>query len=196
MLPSFEKKKISSITCDFIESQCDELSLSGGTHGTGLSKKTISDIISVIRSVMKFAVRKGISISCDPFSIQFKHPVNEMRVLSRSEQDRLYKYLCRDIEPCKIGMLLSLFTGIRVGEICALRWEDVSFSEQTIYVHQTMQRLQDRSNSTNKTKIVITTPKSACSIRTIPLPEELLPILKAHRTTSTGYLLTNIMDGD
>lgn len=88
-------------------------------------------------------------------------------------------------------MLLSLFTGIRVGEICALRWEDISFSEQTIYVHQTMQRLQDRSNSTNKTKIVITTPKSACSIRTIPLPEELLPILEAHRTTSTGYLLTN-----
>lgn len=92
VLPSFGKKKISSITCDFIESQCDELSLSGGTHGTGLSKKTISDIISVIRSVMKFAVRKGISISCDPFSIQIKHQVKEMRVLSRSEQDRLYKY--------------------------------------------------------------------------------------------------------
>lgn len=191
VLPSFGKKQISSITCDFIESQCDELSMSGGKLGTGLSKKTIADILSVIRNIMRFAVRKGKTVSCDPFSIQIKHPIQEMRVLSRSEQDTLYKYLCEDIEPCNIGILLSLFTGMRVGEICALRWEDISFLEQTIFVHQTMQRIQDRNNSERKTKIVVTTPKSACSIRTIPIPEDLLPILKSYKVVSTGYFLTN-----
>lgn len=192
VLPSFGKKQISSITCDFIESQCDELSVSGGKLGTGLSKKTIADVLSVIRNIMRFAARKGQIVSCDPFSIQIKHPIQEMRVLSRSEQDTLCKYLCEDIEPCNIGILLSLFTGIRVGEICALRWEDISFSEQTIFVHQTMQRLQDRSSSEGrKTKVVITTPKSACSIRTIPIPENLLSILKSYKEVSAGYLLTN-----
>ena len=192
VLPSFGKKQISSITCDFIESQCDELSVSGGKLGTGLSQKTIADVLSVIRNIMRFAERKGQIVSCDPSSIQIKHPIQEMRVLSRSEQDTLCKYLCEDIEPCNIGILLSLFTGIRVGEICALRWEDISFSEQAIFVHQTMQRLQDRSGSEGrKTKVVITTPKSACSIRTIPIPENLLSILKAYKEVSVGYLLTN-----
>lgn len=191
VLPSFGKKQISSITCDFIESQCDELSISGGKSGTGLSKKTIADILSVICNIMRFAARKGHDVSCDPFSIQIKHPIQEMRVLSLSEQDKLYKYLCQDIKPCNIGILLSLFTGMRVGEICALRWEDISFSEQTIFVHRTMQRVQNMNNSERKTKIVITTPKSSCSIRTIPIPENLLSILKSYKVVSTGYFLTN-----
>ena len=84
-----------------------------------------------------------------------------------------------------------MFTGLRIGEICALRWEDVSFSEQTIYVHNTLQRIQDRTGEDKKTKIVITTPKSSCSIRIIPLPDTLVDVLLSHKEVSIGYVMTN-----
>ena len=192
MLPSFGKKQISSITCDFIESQCEELSVSGGKQGKGLSPKTIADVLSIIRNIMRFAARKGYAVSCDLSPIRIKQSTHEMRVLSKSEQDTLYKYLSEDINPYTIGILLSLFTGFRVGEICALRWENISVSGQTFTVNQTMQRLQVKGNSENKkTKVVITPPKSACSIRTIPIPANILPILESYKAVSTGYLLTN-----
>lgn len=53
-----------------------------------------------------------------------------MRVLSREEQDKLIAYLLVDMDACKFGVLLTLFTGIRIGELCALRWEQVSLREK------------------------------------------------------------------
>ena len=82
-------------------------------------------------------------ISCDAHSIHVKRKTKEMRVLSRNEQEKLCQYLYSDLDTCNIGILLCLFTGLRIGEVCALRWEDISFSEKTIHVHQTLQRIQD-----------------------------------------------------
>ena len=114
-----------------------------------------------------------------------------IRVLNKIEQKQLCTYILQNPDPCNIGILVCLFTGLRIGEICALRWEDISLSEQTIYIHQTLQRIQNLSDNIPKTKIIITTPKSACSIRTIPLPDELYNILIKHQKPSRGYLLTN-----
>ncbi|MFR0985310.1 MAG: site-specific integrase [Frisingicoccus sp.] len=110
--------------------------------------------------------------------------------MSRKEQEKLCQYLYSDLNACNIGILISLFTGLRVGEICALRWEDISISEQTIHICRTMQRIQDKSGKNGRTKIVVTTPKSPCSIRTIPIPEELMQILISFQTSRTGYFLT------
>ena len=151
----------------------------------------MSDTLSVVRSILKFAVRKGKSIPCDGRTVQIKQTQRQMRILSSKEQKRLCSYLYSEINPWNIGILICLFTGLRLGEICALHWEDISFAEQTIYVHQTMQRIQDKSNSEKKTKIVLTTPKSACSVRTIPIPEPLAAILIDYKTVPNGYLLTN-----
>ena len=93
--------------------------------------------------------------------------------------------------PNNIGILVCLFTGLRVGEICALRWEDISISDKTIHVHHTLQRIQNRSGEGAKTRIVITTPKSRCSIRLIPIPDALIRLLVLYRETSSGYFLTN-----
>lgn len=191
ILPSYGEQMLNSITYDFIESHCNLLLSSGGQKGSGLSTKTVTDVLSVVRNILKFAIRKGMYVPCDGSAIQIKHSVKPMRVFSKTEQEQLCKYLLAEPESCNIGILVCLFTGLRVGEICALRWEDVSFSEQTIYVHHTLQRVQNQSGEGPKTKIVVTTPKSSCSIRTIPIPDELSEILVEYKKTATGYLLTN-----
>lgn len=191
ILPWYGDQALDSITYDFINSHCNLLLVSGGKKGNGLSAKTVTDVLSVIRNVLKFAIRKGMYVPCDGIAIQVKRSANPMRVFSKTEQEQLCKYILTELEPCNIGILVCLFTGLRIGEICALQWEDVSFADQTIHVHQTLQRVQNQSGNGPKTKIVVTTPKSSCSIRTIPIPDELSEILATYKRSSVGYLLTN-----
>lgn len=164
---------------------------SGGKNGTGLSAKTVSDTLSIIRNITKFANKKGICISYDANAVQIKQNAKSMRVLNKTEQTQLCEYILEKPEPCNIGILVCLFTGLRIGEICALRWEDISFSDQSIYIHHTLQRIQTHQDHGGKTKVVTTTPKSACSIRRIPLPDEISDILVSNQKSSSGYLLTN-----
>ena len=191
ILPSYGEKTLDSITYDFIESHCNLLLVSGGKLGKGLSAKTVTDVLSVIRNILKFAAKKGIYVPCDGSAVQIKCTAKPMRILSKTEQEQLCNHLLATPDPCNIGILICLFTGLRVGEICALRWEDVSFSDQTIHVHHTLQRIQNKSGHKSRTKIIMTTPKSSCSVRTIPIPDELSTILATHRKSSIGYLLTN-----
>lgn len=191
ILPTYGEERLECITYDFIENHCHSLLVSGGTKGIGLSTKTVTDVLSVIRNILEFAVKKGRIIPCDGSAVQVKHISKEIRVLSRSEQKKLCQYLYSELDSYNIGILICLFTGLRVGEICALRWEDISFSDQTLHVHHTLQRIQDKAGGEKKTKIVITTPKSSCSIRTIPIPDALNNILMSYRIVSKGYLLTN-----
>ena len=191
ILPAYGELTLDCITYDFIERQCNELLLHGGSDHSGLSPKTVSDTLSVVRSILKFSIRKGKNVPCDGSGIPIKQAPRTMRIFSKAEQERLCSYLYSEIDPCNIGIIICLFTGLRIGEVCALHWEDVSFSEQTIYVHQTLQRIQDNSINGRKTKIAMTTPKSACSIRTIPIPEPLIEILCDYQSVKRGYLLTN-----
>ena len=73
-------------------------------------------------------------------------------------QEILCRYLYANMSERNLGILLCLFTGMRVGEICALKWEDFSFQEKSIHVHNTMQRLQIPDSTTQKTCVVITSP--------------------------------------
>lgn len=191
VIPEFSLIHLSSITHSFLEDYCNRLLLSGGKDCNGLSTKTVADVISVIRSILQYALKLGMSVHCDGRSVNIKQKTNDMRVLSRKEQDKLCQYLYSDLTPANIGILVCLFTGIRVGELCALQWEDISFSEKTVHIRQTMQRIQQESASGKKTTIIITAPKSACSIRTIPLPDELVEVLRQHKDCTTGFFLTN-----
>ncbi|MDB8681688.1 site-specific integrase [[Ruminococcus] gnavus] len=114
-----------------------------------------------------------------------------MRVLNKAEQRQLCEYILKRPEACSIGILVCMFTGLRIGEICALRWEDISFSDQSIYIHHTLQRIQMHRGHGAKTEVIVTTPKSSCSIRKIPLPDEILEILVLNKKASSGYVLTN-----
>lgn len=76
-----------------------------------------------------------------------------------------------------------------MGELCALRWEDISLVDHTIYIHKTMQRIKNRGEAVAKTKIIVDEPKSSCSNRLIPIPQVIIAILEAMPSKS-GYFLT------
>ena len=188
--PTIGSLPLSDLTREQIESQCLALLSAGGSGNKGLSPQTVSSVLFVIRSVLEYAARSGKHISCDVKGIKITQKVKEMRILSQNERERLCGYVSANPTPPNLGVLLCLCAGLRVGEICALRWEDISLSERTIRVHQTMQRIQDRGSAERRTKVIVTTPKSSCSIRTIPLPDDLVKLIKAQGVFMSGYFLT------
>jgi len=190
ILPVFGEQPLEKITIEQIELFCKDLLISGGKNKDGLSTKTVSDILSLIRNILNFSSTKGFPKTEDISLVKIKQSTKEMKILSSIEQEKLCNYLYENLNNINIGILLCLFTGIRIGEVCALQWEDISINEKTIYIHQTMQRLQCE-NENKKTKIIITTPKSSCSIRIIPLPENLTKIIDEYPVKKTGYFLTS-----
>lgn len=179
ILPDLDAISMSDIYPAQIQKLCDDLLSSGGKNGKGLSTKTVCDVLCVIRSVLKFAQSKGYSVSYTGKEYSVKSSQPPIRVLSRQEQDVLLKYLINTKNLKNAGLLLCLFTGIRLGELCALKWEDTSITERLISISRTMQRVQI-SNSDNdvKTQIIITAPKSSTSNRVIPLTDELIDVLR------------------
>lgn len=157
----------------------------------GLSSKTMSDIFVIIKESFKYAQCFGVGTTCRFDRISFKKHNREMRVLSIAEQKRLTTVLLNDIDQYKLGVFICLYTGIRIGELCALQWKNISFHEKTLKVEHTMQRLQNEdSNSLNKTRIIITEPKSNASLRIIPLPDFVLEVLIPFAGSQNMYILS------
>lgn len=143
----------------------------------GFSPKTVKDILTTLHSVLKYTA-KQFPEGIQPIEIIYpKDTKKEMRVLTRTEQSRFISYLMKDMDAYKFGVLLALFTGMRIGEVCALRWENISLKEKVIKVSATMQRLHNFAEDREaQTKVVISTPKSANSARVIPLTESALSL--------------------
>jgi integrase len=114
----------------------------------------------------------------------------EMRVLSPPEREKLTKYLLQNADKTKVGVLLALHTGLRIGELCALRWEDVDLTAKSLRVRGTMQRVKSFKIDGAKTLVQITSPKNLCSNRLIPLPDFLVNLLKKFVGAPKAFLLT------
>ncbi len=154
-----------------------------------LSATTVSDVLTILGSILKYAKRKfGVKMP-DVEIIHPKFKKKEMRVLSLEEQKSLVKFLLENLDGRNFGIMLALMTGMRLGEICALRWENVSFEEKTINVKSTMQRLKDIDGICN-TKIVISTTKSDTSTRKIPLTDYAIRLCKKLRSADAAFVLT------
>ena len=189
ILPSFGNRNIQNVTTLDINLYAKEkLEAGRADRKGGLSPKTVRDMLSIIKSIMDFAW--GEKIIANRLSITYpKHQQPTIRVLSRQEQSILETALTTDIGIHKLGILLCLYTGLRVGEICALRWQDISPEFDMLTVHQTLQRVKDFSDDESKTKILIDLPKSLCSVRTIPIPTFLTPLLQTFVSSGQAFLL-------
>lgn len=166
---------------DFIHHKLNNGRLNGNG---GLSAKSVRDIMTVYRSIESFAARE--------YGIQETHftmPKIEKKqtdVLNAFERKRLENYLICNQNNTNISVLLCLFTGLRVGELCGLKWGDIDFENGTVYVQRTVQRV----NKHGKSEVVIGSPKSKSSVRIVPIPDFLLAILKAKRKGDDFYIIT------
>ena len=190
VFPEFSDASLEQITAARLHSFCEKLLNCGGASQKGLSSKTVSDILSLLRNIIHFAEMLGFHIPCTGKEITIRQSASELTVLTRSDQECLCQYLYSHLSERSLGILLCLFTGIRIGELCALKWEDISFSEKTVYIHQTMQRLQLLNTDTQKTSVIITAPKSKCSVRMIPLPANLINLIQKNFPDRHGFFLT------
>ena len=140
-----------------VEGYIEQQLASGRLDNTGgLSAKTVTDILTIIKSTMDYARYNNLPVACSLGKLNVKKKEKEMRVFSQAEQEALIRVLVDEMDLYKFGVLLSLYTGIRIGELCALRWEDFDLHSGELKVRKTMQRIQNTENgATSKTKVII-----------------------------------------
>lgn len=146
-----------------------------------LSVKTVNDIFIVLNLAFRYAEEEyEIRV---PKIRYLREEKKKTRVLTVEEQKKLTAQLHTDMDIYKFGVLLALYTGIRLGELCALQWCDIT--EEYIEINKTMMRVK---NINGKTEVCIGSPKSESSKRCIPTPQGLLPLINQFR--SSGYILS------
>jgi integrase len=191
ILPTLGNYEISVIQNHDINSFSSMLLSTGGKNNNGLATKTVADIVCLVKCIMKYAASKGNNTSYNGELTSIKQQSKEMRILSNNEQEIITNNLIESDDLKDIGILVCLYTGIRVGELCALRWKDISLTEKTISIRNTLQRVRvENPENDCKTKIIISSPKSQCSLRTIPIPNEIVNLIKHQVSTQDSFLLT------
>jgi len=161
---------------------------------SGLSQKTIKDILIVLKMILKFGA-KNKWMNYTPFDIQFPtvRENQSMEVLSRADQKKIMSHIQEHFTFRNLGVYICLSAGIRIGEVCALTWEDVDTDSGVINVRRTIQRIYMIEDNIRRTELILDTPKTKNSIREIPLSKDLLRILKPFKkiVNPSFFVLTN-----
>lgn len=157
----------------------------------GLAPSYIRKIVFIITSALKYATEENYCNHVNGKIISLPKAKKELKVLSINEQITLENYLLNNTSNCGLGVLMSLYTGLRVGEICGLCWEDIDFETNSIHVHRTVERIRltDAKENTRKTKLVLCDVKTVSSIRTIPIPSKLLYILRDKKENNDSFII-------
>lgn len=194
IIPYMGAQPIENISTELVKEFVDaKLSFGNLNTQKGLSTKTVKDMVSVIHLVIKYCEELGVGSNCKFENISIKSKKTSVKSISNDERLRLVNYLLCDIDNAKLGVLICLYTGLRIGEICAMKFEDISLCDKVINVTKTMQRIQTLSEtSVKKTEIMITSPKSDSSCRSIPLPDFMIDIVSEFYNNPKGYVLTGM----
>ena len=160
----------------------------------GLSQKTIKDMLIVLRMILKFGAKKNYCVYA-PIDVIFPtdRERQELEVLSIANQKKIMRFVEDNFTFRNLGIFICLSTGIRIGEICALTWDDIDAENGVIHIRKTIQRIYIRENGIKKTELLIDTPKTATSMRDIPMIKDLYEILKPLKKVVNNdyFVLTN-----
>ena len=188
LIPYFGLQKI----CDITESKIQEfifyLFYNGRLDNTGgLTVKTIRDIILVLRLTLNFAYKSKVieALNWDLIEYPKDLKIKKVVALSKEEEQKLIQVIYLNLTRKSVGILLTLFTGLRIGELCGLQMSDISLTDKTISVNKTVQRIYDKSKK--KSYIHIGSPKTKSSERTIPVPSLLMNIIKKFYTANPNH---------
>ena len=155
----------------------------------GLSASYVRDIFTVFKTMLKYAQEEyGFRLSLKNVVLP-KAERKQVEKISDTEQKKLVSYLNANMSLTAFGILLSLFMGLRIGELCGLKWEDVDFQNKILHIRRTVQRISS-ANGNRKTKIVISAPKSATSFREIAIPDMLMKYFEMFRDEADHFILS------
>lgn len=161
---------------------------------SGLSTKSVKDILIVLKMVMKFGVKKEWMTY---YEWDIKYPPSSenkvLDVLSVTNHRKILNHIQSHFTFMGLGIYISLSTGLRIGEICALKWSDINVTDGILTVNRTIERIYIIEGKKKHTELVINTPKTKNSCREIPMNKELLGMLKPLKKVVNDdyYILTN-----
>ena len=175
------KIKLKMLTDEHIQNFIDDLSKE-------LAAKSVSSVFSILRLGLTDAYEKNLSVElCRKIKLP-KVKRKEVKVFTKIEQKAIEQYIEQSAYPNDIGILICFYTGIRIGELCALDLNrDIDLKRGVISIQHTLYRVKSE-NGNKKTELRISTPKSESSIRDIPLPKFLIAKLSAIENGS-GFLI-------
>ena len=189
LLPVLNKVPAASLDESFLEQAMQQIIAPTDATHKPLGNSSARECLSMLRRICKYAAHLRL---IRPMELEVALPkaVDKTPVpLSPAEQQRLYHYVQENPTPRKIGLLLGLELGLRIGEICGLQWGDFDLKLGTLKINRTVCRI---SCGNGHTKVVIQTPKTRTSRREIPIPKQLLIMLKRLRgnTSNSTWLLS------
>lgn len=161
---------------------------------SGLCVKTVKDILIVLKMVMRFGVKNGWMNYCE---WDIKYPTtessNEIEVLTVANHRKILEFVKLNFTFRNLGIYISLTTGLRIGEICGLKWSDIDVVNGTITVRRTIERIYIIDGENKHTELIVNTPKTKNSCRDIPMCKELMAIVKPLKKVVNDdfYVLTN-----
>ncbi len=168
LMPEFQLKTLKELQKYDFNNFVEELSQE-------LAPKTVRDIICNLKAILYFAEEKYDCKLKVKSIISPQLDSEPLVILSQKEKGRLEKYCLEERSLKSIGIIICLNTGLRVGEICALRWGDIDLDKKELHVKKTLQRIYDDDQKT--TKIIIDKPKTKKSLRNIPISNKLYDLL-------------------
>lgn len=153
-----------------------------------LSDSTRHSMLAVIKQTLRYA-EKQYGWPMPSITNNFmQNKSHTIEILNRTEQAKLMQFLHKDMDISKAGIFLCLSTGLRLGEICSLKWGDIDPECKLLHVNRTVQRIKSMEGP-SKTVLLETPPKSVFSNREIPIPDTLLSLLMAFKNNGQEYIL-------
>lgn len=192
--PMLGRKRISDINEGDIQDLIMYLYNNGRKDGKGgLSVKTIKDVILPLKLALDYAAKRRVIPKLEWDTIEYPKSTSKSRViaLSQEEEQQLIQTIYLNLDRKTCGILLTLMTGLRIGELCGLQMKDISLSKQTISINKTVQRVYDSRRKTSS--LYIGQPKSESSIREIPVPKMLIKVMQKFHNEKRpeNYFLTD-----
>lgn len=160
----------------------------------GLSQKSVKDILIVLKMILRYGAKHNLM---EHRQIEIRFPTErerqEVEVLSKANQRKIMEFVKNNFTFQNLGIYICLSAGLRIGEVCALTWNDIDAEQGVIYVNKTIQRIYLVGEIEKRTEVIIDTPKSKNSIREIPMTKELLRMVKPLKkvVNSSFFVLTN-----
>ena len=189
--PQIGDLELSEITTYVLQCYITELLKSGNLRtGKGLSANSVNSIITVIQNTLKTAYSLG--IVSEYVGDKIKRPrASEKKVecFSMSEQKKIEQYILSEENTRLFGILLCLYTGLRIGELLALEWSDIDMSKGELRVNKTCHYGKDENGVFSR---ITDIPKTHSSIRTIPIPKQLMPHLRdVKKKSRSTHIVSN-----